>query len=107
MNHAIAAQDLDSEPAAYLLERRWFAVTSATRSLQSECDLLLEALKLAEAAWQRVSIGGSGIGARMRCFGARRDSGLAGIVACCAAPYTGYRTDISICFIMILNWPGR
>jgi hypothetical protein len=35
------------------LERRWFAAQSATRGLQAECDLLLEALKLAQAAWQR------------------------------------------------------
>lgn len=35
------------------LERRWFAAQSATRGLQAECDLLLEALKLAHAAWQR------------------------------------------------------
>jgi hypothetical protein len=35
------------------LERRWFAAQSATRGLQAECDLLLEALKLAEAAWRR------------------------------------------------------
>ena len=38
-----------------MLERRWFAVQSATRTLQSECDLLLEALNLAQAAWQRAN----------------------------------------------------
>jgi hypothetical protein len=53
VNHAIAAQDLDSEPSANLLERRWFAAQSATRGLRAECDLLLEALQLAQAAWQR------------------------------------------------------
>jgi hypothetical protein len=35
------------------LERRWFAAQSATRGLQAQCDMLFEALKLAEAAWQR------------------------------------------------------
>jgi hypothetical protein len=50
---ATAAQDLDSEPTANLLERRWFAAQAATRGLQAKCDLLLEALNLAQAAWQR------------------------------------------------------
>jgi hypothetical protein len=43
--NATVAQDL--------LERRWFAAQAATRGLQAECDLLLEALNLAEAASQR------------------------------------------------------
>ena len=43
------------EPLVNLLERRWFAVQSATRSMQAECDLLLEALNLAQAAWQRAN----------------------------------------------------
>jgi hypothetical protein len=43
------------EPIVNMLERRWFAVQSATRRLQSECDLLLEALNLAQAAWQRAN----------------------------------------------------
>jgi hypothetical protein len=43
-------RDPDGTPAAELLERRWFAAQSAARSLQSECDLLFEALMLAEAA---------------------------------------------------------
>jgi hypothetical protein len=38
-----------------LLERRWFAVQSAARGMQAECDLLLEALNLAQAAWQRAN----------------------------------------------------
>jgi hypothetical protein len=53
MTYAIVEQDLDSEPSANLLERRWFAAQSATRGLQAECDLLLEALTLAQATWQR------------------------------------------------------
>jgi hypothetical protein len=41
------------EPNVNLLERRWFAVQAAARGMQAECDLLLEALNLAQAAWQR------------------------------------------------------
>jgi hypothetical protein len=44
--------DLDSQPAAELLARRWFAALAATRSVQAECDLLLERLILADAAWR-------------------------------------------------------
>jgi hypothetical protein len=53
VSHTLLVQDLDSEPTANLLERRWFAAQSAARSLQAECDLLLEALNLAQVAWQR------------------------------------------------------
>jgi hypothetical protein len=53
LSHALAAQDSDSEPTVNLLERRWFAAQSATRGMRTECDLLLEALNLAQAAWQR------------------------------------------------------
>jgi hypothetical protein len=43
------------EPNVNLLERRWFAVQAAARGMQAECDLLLEALNLAQAAWQRAN----------------------------------------------------
>ena len=43
----------DEEPAVQQLERRWFAVLSATRTLQAECATLFEALSLADAAWRR------------------------------------------------------
>ena len=43
------------EPNVNLLERRWFAVQAATRGMQAECDLLLEASNLAQAAWQRAN----------------------------------------------------
>jgi hypothetical protein len=43
------------EPSVNLLERRWFAVQAATRGMQAECHLLLEALNLAQAAWQRAN----------------------------------------------------
>jgi hypothetical protein len=42
-------------PNVNLLERRWFAVQAAARGMQAECDLLLEALNLAQAAWQRAN----------------------------------------------------
>jgi hypothetical protein len=45
--------DLDEEPGVALLERRWFAVLAATRSLQAECAVLHAASQLAEAAWRR------------------------------------------------------
>ena len=45
--------DLDSQPAAELLARRWFAALAAIRSLQAESDLLLERLMLADAAWRQ------------------------------------------------------
>jgi hypothetical protein len=48
--------DVDEEPAVALLERRWFAVLAATRSLQAECSVLHEASLLAEAAWRRSRI---------------------------------------------------
>lgn len=48
-------RDFGDEPAAEVLERRWFAVLSAISSLQDECDVLLEASKLAELAWRRTA----------------------------------------------------
>ena len=45
--------DLDSQPAAELLARRWFAALAAIRSLQAESDRLLERLMLADAAWRQ------------------------------------------------------
>ena len=44
---------VDGEPAAELLERRWFAAQRAAKNAQSECDVLLEVLALAEDAWRR------------------------------------------------------
>jgi len=35
------------------IERRWFAAAAAARTLQAECDLLFEALSLADSAWRR------------------------------------------------------
>jgi hypothetical protein len=44
---------VDGEPAADILERRWFAASSAVKSLQAECDVLLGVVELAEDAWRR------------------------------------------------------
>ena len=45
--------DRESEAASEVIERRWFALLSAIRSLQAECSVLLEASKLADVAWRR------------------------------------------------------
>lgn len=49
-------RELGGEPAAELLERRWFALLSAIESLQAECSVLLEASKLADVAWRRACV---------------------------------------------------
>ncbi len=46
-------RELGAEAAGELIERRWFALLSAIRSLQAECEILLEASKLADIAWRR------------------------------------------------------
>jgi hypothetical protein len=43
----------EENAAIELLERRWFAALSAARDAQSECDVLLEVIELAENAWRR------------------------------------------------------
>jgi hypothetical protein len=48
-----ADRESGAEEAAEVIERRWFALLSAIRSLQSECSVLLEASKLADVAWRR------------------------------------------------------
>jgi len=44
------------EPTTQLLERRWFALLSAIRSLQAECGVLQEASMLAEVSWRRACV---------------------------------------------------
>jgi hypothetical protein len=46
----------DSEAAADLLQRRWFAVFKAASGVRAECEALLEALELTESAWQRARV---------------------------------------------------
>lgn len=41
------------EVTAELLERRWFAALRAAKRVQTECDVLLGVLELAEDAWRR------------------------------------------------------
>jgi hypothetical protein len=49
-------RELGADAAAELLERRWFALLSAIKTLQGECGLLLEASKLADIAWRRACV---------------------------------------------------
>jgi len=42
----------DAEPAAELLQRRWFAAAAAARSLEAECAVLLEVLEISREAWR-------------------------------------------------------
>jgi hypothetical protein len=46
----------DAEAANDLTERRWFALMSAIRAMQTECAVLLEASKLADIAWRRACV---------------------------------------------------
>jgi DnaJ-domain-containing protein 1 len=41
----------ESDVAANLLERRWFASMAAARVKQAECEALLEVMSLAKASW--------------------------------------------------------
>jgi hypothetical protein len=43
----------DGELTAEFLERRWFAALSAAKSVQSECEVLLEVVQQAEEAWRQ------------------------------------------------------
>jgi hypothetical protein len=49
----LVERDWDSEAGGDWAERRWFALLSAIKTLESECAVLLEASKLAEVAWRR------------------------------------------------------
>lgn len=48
--------DRGSDAETPLIERRWFALLAAIRSLQGECEILLEASKLADVAWRRACV---------------------------------------------------
>jgi hypothetical protein len=43
----------DGEPAAQILERRWFAALSAVKGLQAECEVLRGVVELAVDDWRR------------------------------------------------------
>jgi hypothetical protein len=49
-------RELGADAAAELLERRWFALLSAIKTLQGECGVLLEASKLADISWRRACV---------------------------------------------------
>jgi hypothetical protein len=42
----------DAEPAAELLQRRWFAAAAAAKSLEAECEVLLQVLEISREAWR-------------------------------------------------------
>lgn len=42
---------LEGGAAAEMLERRWFAAFNAASAARAECEALVEALQLTEAAW--------------------------------------------------------
>jgi hypothetical protein len=44
---------MDGEPAAEMLERRWFAAFKAASLARGECEALVEALEMTEAAWSK------------------------------------------------------
>ena len=44
---------VDGEPAAALLERRWFAAFKAASDTRAECEALLEAMAITQSAWSR------------------------------------------------------
>jgi hypothetical protein len=44
---------VEGEPAAELLERRWFAALRAARSAQAECEALMEVIDIVEETWRR------------------------------------------------------
>jgi hypothetical protein len=46
----------DGDAAADLVERRWFASIAAVRTMQAECEVLREALDMADASWRRARV---------------------------------------------------
>jgi chromosome segregation ATPase len=44
---------MELDTAAEMLERRWFATFKAASAARTECEALLEALALTEAAWEQ------------------------------------------------------
>jgi len=45
---------MDGDTAAEMLERRWFAAFKAASVARAECEALVEALEITEAAWNDV-----------------------------------------------------
>jgi hypothetical protein len=44
---------MERDAAADMLERRWFAAFKAASAARAECEALLEAIEVTEAAWAR------------------------------------------------------
>jgi len=44
---------VELDAAAEMLERRWFATFKAASAARAECEALLEAMAMTEAAWAR------------------------------------------------------
>jgi hypothetical protein len=44
---------MDSDAAADLLERRWFAAFKAASGVRTECEALLESMAVMQTAWSR------------------------------------------------------
>ncbi|HEY2780069.1 MAG TPA: hypothetical protein VGI90_04820 [Steroidobacteraceae bacterium] len=53
MGFVAVDRESGADEAGEVIERRWFALLSAIRSLQTECVVLLEASTLADVAWRR------------------------------------------------------
>jgi hypothetical protein len=47
---------VEGEAALEMLERRWFATFNAASAARAECEALLEALEMTEAAWNRARV---------------------------------------------------
>jgi hypothetical protein len=48
-----AKRYMDSDAAADLLERRWFAAFKAASGVRAECEALLESMAVMQTAWSR------------------------------------------------------
>ena len=49
----MAKRYMDSDAAADLLERRWFAAFKAASGVRGECEALLESMAVMQTAWSR------------------------------------------------------
>jgi hypothetical protein len=49
----VAKRYMDSDSAADLLERRWFAAFKAASGVRTECEALLESMAVMQTAWSR------------------------------------------------------
>jgi hypothetical protein len=52
----MAKRYMDSDAAADLLERRWFAAFKAASGVRTECEALLESMAVMQTAWSRARV---------------------------------------------------